>query len=156
MGKLQHRTWAKERRTPINSIKRNKNRAGIVESSVKICGECGEEFCSGESCGDILYDSFIRVTIVPNQMKIKISPDSVGIISNINKPRRKKDKKRRSVKTSQTTGARLLVRKRKKSKRAAAKKDKSKSSGSNQDTEKKFKRKCSKRVKKRGSSTKST
>jgi hypothetical protein len=81
MGKLQLKTEAYERRNFVDPIRRSKNRAGIIESSVPICGDCGEEFCNGESCGDVLYDSFIRVSVKPNQAKARLSADAAAIIA---------------------------------------------------------------------------
>lgn len=81
MGKLQEKTKVRERRSFVCPVRRAKNRAGIIESSVKICGDCGEEFCTGESCGDVLYDAFIRVTVVPHQAKVKITADAAAIIA---------------------------------------------------------------------------
>ncbi|XP_044006122.1 uncharacterized protein LOC122851137, partial [Aphidius gifuensis] len=92
MGKLEMKTLAKERRVITSPIRRNKNRAGIIESSVKICGECGEEYCFGESCGDILYDSFTRIVINQQQKKNKISNDTSTIIAGLNNVHNKNNK----------------------------------------------------------------
>lgn len=65
MGKLHLRTAAQEKRAtngPIH-IHRKKNRAGITETRAAVCAECGEEFCSGLSCGEFLYDSYLRMDI---------------------------------------------------------------------------------------------
>lgn len=84
MGKLQVKTQARERRSFVSPIRRAKNRAGIIESSVRICGDCGEEFCTGESCGDVLYDSFIRVTVIPHHAKVRLTADAAAIIAGMN------------------------------------------------------------------------
>ncbi|PSN42039.1 hypothetical protein C0J52_12274 [Blattella germanica] len=64
MGKLHLRTAAKEKRSTEGSpIHRNKNRAGIIETRAVVCSECGEEFCSGSSCGEFLYDSYLRTDV---------------------------------------------------------------------------------------------
>ena len=81
MGKLQAKTLARDRRNFVSPIRRAKNRAGIMESSVRICGDCGEEFCTGESCGDVLYDSFIRVTVTTIQEKPRITANAAAIIA---------------------------------------------------------------------------
>ncbi|XP_012259591.2 uncharacterized protein LOC105688111 isoform X2 [Athalia rosae] len=93
MGKLEIKTAAKERRNSVSPIRRAKNRAGIIESSAKMCGDCGEEFCFGDFCGDILYDSCIRVAVVPQQSKIQVSADTAAIIAGMDKPKKKSKKK---------------------------------------------------------------
>jgi len=154
MGKLEMKTIMKERRSPVSSIKRSKNRAGIVETSVKICRECGEEYCFGEFCGDILYDSFVRIAIVTQQPKIKISADTEAIIANMNpKKKRKIGKKRiKSKNKASRKSARLLVNR--KTRRSITdleiKNIKSKNQNDKQTEKpvKQFKRKCSKYRKK--------
>lgn len=111
MGKLEIKTRMKERRSPASPIRRSKNRAGIIESSVRVCRECGEEYCFGEFCGDVLYDSFVRVPIAVQQPKIKISADTEAIIANM-------DRKKKKTKTKTKTGKKQRV----KSKRKASKK----------------------------------
>lgn len=83
MGKLQIKCRARNRRCPASPIRRAKNRAGIMESMVRICGDCGEEFCAGEDCGDILYDSFIRVVLKPQPTEQIDSADAAAIIANM-------------------------------------------------------------------------
>jgi hypothetical protein len=65
MGKLHLHTAAQEKRATDGSsiIHRKKNRAGIIETRAAVCAECGEEFCSGLSCGEFLYDSCLRTDI---------------------------------------------------------------------------------------------
>ncbi|XP_076292462.1 uncharacterized protein LOC143214858 [Lasioglossum baleicum] len=111
MGKLEAKSIAKERRSTTSPIRRSKNRAGIIESSVKICPECGEEFCFGEFCGDVLYDSFIRVTVTTQQPKVKVSADTEAIIANMDRKKKRKKKKRiKSKSRSSRKTARLLIR----------------------------------------------
>lgn len=156
MGKLEIKTLAKERRRISTSpIRRSKNRAGIIESSVKICGECGEEFCFGESCGDILYDSFIRVAVTVTQQKIKVSEDTAAIIANMNKSK-KKIKKKKGMRVKVTVSAkrntRLMTRcKVRKNKKNNTVNDTKSDMKNDQETIKikKFKRKCSKYSKKK-------
>ncbi|KAL0123218.1 hypothetical protein PUN28_007669 [Cardiocondyla obscurior] len=109
MGKLEMKTVMKERRSPTSPIRRSKNRAGIIESSVKTCKECGEEYCFGEFCGDVLYDSFTRVTITTQQSKIKISADAEAIIANMDRKKKKKKKGKKRIKSKGRKSARLLV-----------------------------------------------
>ncbi|KAL7293921.1 hypothetical protein TKK_0012651 [Trichogramma kaykai] len=117
MGKLAARTRARERRSFVSPVRRAKNRAGIVESSVKICGDCGEEFCAGESCGDVLYDSFIRVTVTQIQEKPRITANAAAIIAGMDtshlagKSGKKKKGKTQFAAKKAGGGARLNVRK---------------------------------------------
>ncbi|XP_063995074.1 uncharacterized protein LOC135172714 [Diachasmimorpha longicaudata] len=152
MGKLELKTLAKDRRISISPIRRSKNRAGIIESSVKICGECGEEYCFTETCGDILYESFTRVAVAPQQQKIKVSEDTAAIIAGMNKGKRKKKKKGLRIKVSVPArkSARLVTkRKPKKSKSDSTKGTTASGDMSENDGKvKKFKRKCSKHPKK--------
>lgn len=155
MGKLEVRTLAKERRTSISPIRRSKNRSGIIESSVKICGECGEEYCFGESCGDIAYESFTRVTLTVQQPKVKVSADTASIIAGMNGGKRKKKKKGKRVKISLTAKktSRSVVRR--KSTKTIKKNITSKENEDEEGTRaKKFKRKCSKYSKKNSHSPK--
>lgn len=155
MGKLQAKTIIKERRSPTSPIRRSKNRAGIIESSVKTCRECGEEYCFGEFCGDILYDSFVRVVVTIKQPKIKISADTEAIIANMESKKKKKKKKgKKRVKNknkSSRKSARLLVNG--KTRRSITDLEiqtvKTKvNRGQNEKPVKQFKRKCSKYTKK--------
>lgn len=160
MGKMEIKTLARERRRmSISPIRRSKTRVGIIESSVKICGECGEEFCFGESCGDILYDSFIRVIVIPTQNKVKVSEDTAAIIANMNNGKGKKKKKksvRGKVSVQVKRGSKLMGRR--KIKKNKSNETKSSTKIKNDDTSdvkiKKFKRKCSKYTKKGGLSPK--
>ncbi|XP_012271745.1 uncharacterized protein LOC105695067 [Orussus abietinus] len=147
MGKLELRTAARERRCRTSPIKRNKNRAGIIESCVKVCDECGEEFCAGESCGDILYEAFIRVTVSPQQQKSKPSPETAAIIAGMDDKKKTPRKKKRTPRKS----VRLLVRKVRKPAKEGETEKRSKTERSQKDEEdegegkkKRFRRKCSK------------
>lgn len=153
MGKLERKTVMRERRSPISPIRRSKNRAQEIESSVKTCKECGEEYCFGEFCGDVLYDSFERVTIAIQQPKIKVSADTEAIIAKMDRKKKKKKKagkKRIKSKTSRKP-ARLLVngKTRRSITDLEAKNVKAKDNGGqNEKPVKQFKRKCSKYAKK--------
>ncbi|XP_029169115.1 LOW QUALITY PROTEIN: uncharacterized protein LOC114939058 [Nylanderia fulva] len=154
MGKLEAKTIMKERRESISPIRRNKNRAGIIESSVKTCRECGEEYCFGEFCGDVLYDSFVRVAVATQQPKIKISADTEAIIAKMERKKTKKKKGKKRVKSksrSSKKSARLLVngKARRSITDLETKTVKAKDSeGQNEKPMKQFKRKCSKYTKK--------
>ena len=111
MGKLEAKTIAKERRSIVSPIRRTKNRAGMIESSVKICAECGEEYCFGEFCGDVMYDLFVRVTVTIQQPKVKVSADTEAIIANMDRKKKRKRKKRiSSKKRASRKSGRLLIR----------------------------------------------
>lgn len=151
MGKLEAKTIAKERRSNVSPIRRSKNRAGVIESSVKICSECGDEYCFGEFCGDILYDSYVRVTVTIQQPKVKVSADTEAIIANLD--RKKKRKKRRKIKSKIRKSTKVLVRsKGKKSTNSDLGRKNSKTLIDDNDSDSKpikpFKRKCSKYTKK--------
>lgn len=155
MGKLETKTIMKERRSSISPIRRSKNRAGIIESSVKTCRECGEEYCFGEFCGDVLYDSFVRVTVAIQQPKIKVSADTEAIIAKMDRKnkggKRKKRKKRMKSKSKTRKSASFLVngKTRKSMSDLETKKVKGQDSGKQSDRPvKQFKRKCSKYTKK--------
>ncbi|XP_054016169.1 uncharacterized protein LOC128896742 [Hylaeus anthracinus] len=147
MGKLEAKTIAKERRSTISPIRRSKNRAGIIESSVKICTECGEEFCYGEFCGDVLYDSFVRVTVTSKQTKVKVSADTEAIIAKMDdKKKRKKKKRIKSKSRTPRKTARLLIRRNKSMSNDMESSNDQKNCVSKPI--KPFKRKCSKYTKK--------
>lgn len=147
MGKLEAKTIAKERRSNISPIRRSKNRAGVIESSVKICSECGDEYCYGEFCGDVLYDSFTRVTVTIQQPKVKVSADTEAIIANLD--RKKKHKKRKKIKSKiRVPRKKVLVRSKGKKCTSNERKSKMEDNGSDSKPIKPFKRKCSKYTKK--------
>lgn len=154
MGKLEMKTIAKERRSTISPIRRSKNRAGIIESSVKTCAECGEEYCFGEFCGDVLYDLYVRVTVSTQQPKVKVSADTEAIIANLDRKKKRKGKKKiRSKSRPPRKNARLLIRSRgKKSTTNDLSRRTSKGNDESVDDDAKpikpFKRKCSKYTKK--------
>ncbi|XP_012218355.1 uncharacterized protein [Linepithema humile] len=154
MGKLELKTINKERRSPTSPIRRSKNRAGIIESSVKTCRECGEEYCFGEFCGDVLYDSFVRVPVAIHQPKIKVSADTEAIIAKMDRKKKKKKKGKKRVKSKSRTSkksARLLVngKTRRSITDLETKNVKVKDGGGQSEKPvKQFKRKCSKYTKK--------
>ncbi|CRK95662.1 CLUMA_CG009120, isoform A [Clunio marinus] len=65
MGKLQIKTEAMDKKVnaPVNTVRKFKNKAGVIETRIITCAECGEEFCLGNSCGEFNYDLFARVPI---------------------------------------------------------------------------------------------
>lgn len=65
MGKLQIKTDAADKKSnaPSNVMKKFKNKAGVVETRIITCAECGEEYCLGNACGEFNYELFARVPI---------------------------------------------------------------------------------------------
>ncbi|XP_063236143.1 uncharacterized protein LOC134538635 [Bacillus rossius redtenbacheri] len=67
MSRMHLRTAAASKRGAAAEtsalVRRGKNRAGILETKVAVCGECGEEYCTGTTCGKFLYDMFTRVDL---------------------------------------------------------------------------------------------
>ncbi|OXU19429.1 hypothetical protein TSAR_004894 [Trichomalopsis sarcophagae] len=164
MGKLQVKSQARERRSFVSPIRRAKNRAGIIESSVRICGDCGEEFCSGESCGDVLYEAFIRVTVSPHRAKARLTADAAAIIAGMDSGQGKSGKKKRKrggpgmprMGKSGGKAARLLVRKDKPpGGKGTARKESDRSDDAKAASSgRKFRRKCTKYpTKKRGAAS---
>ncbi|XP_054287712.1 arginine/serine-rich coiled-coil protein 2 [Macrosteles quadrilineatus] len=61
LGKLRLQTEERERKVNDSDyVRKMKNRAGVLETRLVSCAECGEEFCSGELCGDFMYDASLR------------------------------------------------------------------------------------------------
>lgn len=61
LGKLKIQTEERERKVNDSDyIRKMKNRAGVLETRLISCVECGEEFCSGELCTDFMYESSLR------------------------------------------------------------------------------------------------
>ncbi|XP_058823008.1 uncharacterized protein LOC131684295 [Topomyia yanbarensis] len=63
LGKLQIKTEQRDKRENqlSSSVRKVKNRSGIIESRVFTCHECLEEFCNGKVCLDFNYDLYTRV-----------------------------------------------------------------------------------------------
>ncbi|XP_039285554.1 micronuclear linker histone polyprotein-like [Nilaparvata lugens] len=61
LGKLRLQTEEREKRiSATDFVRKMKSKAGIVETRVVSCKECGEEFCAGEACHEFLYEAFVR------------------------------------------------------------------------------------------------
>ena len=122
MGKLHLYTAARERKARNDSspIHRNKNRAGIIETRATVCAECGEEFCSGDSCGEFLYESYIRTDVGNLHIDPSGNDGPSGRSSSPKRGRRKSGKKKKKQKQS----------------RNAKRKKKGKSKGGNKSAEK--------------------
>lgn len=58
LAKLERKTREQERRQFIkdSQIKKYKNKAGVLETRIASCAECGEDFCNGN--GFFLYKEF--------------------------------------------------------------------------------------------------
>lgn len=65
MGKLQIKTEAMDKKVnaPVNTVRKFKNKAGVVETRITTCAECGEEFCMGGICAEFNYDLSARIPI---------------------------------------------------------------------------------------------
>lgn len=57
------------------SVRKVKNRSGLIEKRPVTCLECSEEFCFNRGCGDCSYDLFVRVPVnaVPKPVAAKSS-----------------------------------------------------------------------------------
>ena len=69
MGKLQIKTENSDKKlnAPSNTMRKFKNKAGVIETRIQTCAECGEEFCAGNTCNEFNYELFAR-------MPIKVAP----------------------------------------------------------------------------------
>lgn len=94
MGKLQLQAREKERKRPFTSyVKKSKNKAGILETKIISCRDCGEEFCIGETCKIFAYDSYER------SGNLQGAGEELAIQENTKKDKKKKKiKKKKSVK----------------------------------------------------------
>lgn len=65
MGKLQIKTETIDKKVnaPVNTTRKFKNKAGVIETRITTCPECFEEFCFGKVCAEFNYDLFTRVPI---------------------------------------------------------------------------------------------
>jgi hypothetical protein len=65
MGKLQIKTENADKKVnaPTSTMRKFKNKAGVIETRILTCAECGEEFCTGTTCGEFNYDLFARIPI---------------------------------------------------------------------------------------------
>ncbi|XP_055641520.1 uncharacterized protein LOC129778575 [Toxorhynchites rutilus septentrionalis] len=63
LGKLQIKTEQRDKRENqlSSSVRKVKNKSGIIESRIYSCSECMEEFCNGKVCLDFNYDLYTRV-----------------------------------------------------------------------------------------------
>lgn len=71
MGKLQIKTENADKKVnaPGNTLRRFKNKAGVIETRVVTCAECGEDYCLGTSCVEFNYDLFARVPLKVEKKK---------------------------------------------------------------------------------------
>lgn len=71
MGKLQIKTEAMDKKVnaPVNTMRKFKNKAGVIETRITTCAECGEEFCLGGVCAEFNYDLFARIPIKVEKKK---------------------------------------------------------------------------------------
>jgi hypothetical protein len=73
MGKLQIKTEIVDKKVnaPVNTMRKFKNKAGVIETRVTTCGECSEEFCFGNTCGEFNYELFARIPIKVEKKKVE-------------------------------------------------------------------------------------
>lgn len=71
MGKLQIKTEVMDKKVnaPVNTMRKFKNKAGVVETRITTCAECSEEFCMGGTCAEFNYDLFARIPIKVEKKK---------------------------------------------------------------------------------------
>lgn len=71
MGKLQIKTEALDKKVnaPVNTTRKFKNKAGVIETRITTCPECSEEFCFGSTCAEFNYDLFARIPIKVEKKK---------------------------------------------------------------------------------------
>ncbi|VVC96173.1 unnamed protein product [Leptidea sinapis] len=93
LGKSELKTKAKEKRdqAKFNMIKKTKNRAGVTETRIISCSECGEEYCNGKMCVITNYDMFARLKleVEPKTRRAQASPAQVGKLRRKKRARRK-------------------------------------------------------------------
>jgi hypothetical protein len=63
LRKQEIKTEVRDRREHMMNtlIRKVKNKAGVIETRIFACLECGEEFCNGKSCSEFSYESFTRI-----------------------------------------------------------------------------------------------
>ncbi|GLV41857.1 uncharacterized protein CBL_13589 [Carabus blaptoides fortunei] len=73
LGKSQLKTAIRDKRLALaeSSIRKTKNKSGVIETRAICCIECGEEFCEGKTCGLFQYESFSRVSVEQKNKKIE-------------------------------------------------------------------------------------
>lgn len=78
MGKLQIRTEQRDKRDSLmnSTIKKVKNKSGIVELRPITCPECSEEYCNGRTCMEFNYDLYTR--IIPKDVTTKVLTKAVS------------------------------------------------------------------------------
>lgn len=71
MGKLQIKTEMLDKKVnaPVNTMRKFKNKAGVIETRITTCPECSEEFCFGTTCAEFNYDLFARIPIKVEKKK---------------------------------------------------------------------------------------
>ncbi len=115
LDKLRLRTRAKEAeqalarggKDPFIVVKNpSASKGGVAETSIKVCSECAEEFCSG-TCKEFQYDAYQRL-LMPDKEKEAIGGANANAEGNADgesgkgkkKKLRKKRKKRKGPKKS--------------------------------------------------------
>ncbi len=53
------------------------SKGGVAETSIKVCNECSEEFCSG-TCKEFQYDAYQRLNIQAEKEKVIVYTNYVS------------------------------------------------------------------------------
>lgn len=93
LGKLQIRTEQRDKREYLlnPTVKKVKNKSGVVEMRPITCAECSEEYCNGRTCLDFNYDLYTRIT-PKDTTKIVAAKASTDIDTANGKKAKKKSK----------------------------------------------------------------
>ncbi|CAB4064436.1 unnamed protein product [Lepeophtheirus salmonis] len=91
----QEQDLARGGKNPFIVVKQpSSSKGGVTETSIKVCSECAEEFCSG-TCKEFQYDAYQRIIIPEKEAE-------VGSSGKTSKKKKSSHKKKRS-KTRPTT-----------------------------------------------------
>lgn len=117
LGKLQIKTEQRDKRENqlSSSVRKVKNKSGIIESRIFTCNECLEEFCNGKVCLDFNYDLYTRVVpkppiqktnsqqqIAPSKMLADLNQKSIDSGSGSSKKGRKPIRRKSKSKSKST------------------------------------------------------
>ncbi|KAI5645511.1 hypothetical protein NE865_02598 [Phthorimaea operculella] len=82
LRKSELKTKARDKREYAKNpmVRKTKNRAGVTETRIASCVECGEEYCDGKMCAITNYDMFARlkVEVEPKEKRAQVAPAVSG------------------------------------------------------------------------------
>lgn len=85
LGKLQLRTELRDKREYAQnaSVRKCKNKSGVIETRPFTCPECSEEFCTGRSCCDFSYELYTRVVpkAPPKAKPVPMQPEVAAMLA---------------------------------------------------------------------------